>query len=778
MSKNEIWNKYEKKTMIGSGSYSYVYKGINKSTGIYVAIKEINKEKYMEKTKLCFQESDIMKKLNFENSISLIETYETEQNYYIIMDFCICNLEEYLKMRNECFSIYEIFELLKQLNNTFKYLYKNNLIHRDIKPSNILLSIDKVNKIKFKLSDYGTCIDLNTKNLTNTRAGTPLTMAPEILKGESFSNKCDIWSLGIVIYYMLFRNYPYNGNGEYQIIKDIESNKKLTLTNDNDLNNLILRMLTPNIDKRISWEEYFNHPFFKKNIFESESKLFEYNLKCNKHNQLMNSYCLSCKNNICELCLNEHKSHEIYPFYQIGFNKEEFNEIQNLIDEIENNFISFTKIKNNIESLIKTMKLIKNNSTIYDKDIKKNYKQYFINYLKNLNDKLLIDGNLYSLNLLENNNYIVCEYEIKDEDLNKEIQIINSFEESKRQNQYYRGEENENQIKENCQLYLNNQKKKFCYKMKFSKKGKYQIKFCFKQLLTNINYMFSDCSSLISIDLSHFNSSNVTNMRSLFYNCSSLKIINFTNFDTYNVINMRGLFYGCSSIEKLDLSHFKTNNTRIMTAMFLNCSSLKTLNLSNFDTNNVYDMQCMFYGCSSLESLNISNFNPKNVINMREMFDNCSSLSSLDLSNFNAENVTDLSGMFFKCSSLQKLDLSKINTIDTLNFSIMFSGCSSLNSLNLSSFNTSYAGYMNEMFNECSSLISLDLSNFNTNKVSNMRGMFWDCLSLESLNLNNFNTECVYIMEDIFSGLRTDCKIITKDNKLLKEFENYIMKNK
>ncbi len=770
--KNEIWNEYEKKCIIGSGSYSYVYKAFNKNTGLYVAIKEINKEKYKERTNLVFNESDIMKKFNIENSISLKDTFEDEQNYYIIMDLCVCNLEEYLKMREECFSIYEIFESLKQLNNILKDLYKNNLIHRDLKPSNILLSIDKVNKLKFKLSDYGTCIELDKAKLTNTRTGTPLTMAPEILKGESFSNKSDIWSLGIIIYYMLFRKYPYTGNVEYQILKDIESNKKLTLTNDNDLNDLIKRMLTQDVYKRISWEEYFNHHFFKKNIFDSESNLFKFNLKCKKH-KLMNSYyCLNCKTNLCEICLKEHKNHKIYAFYQIGFNNEEIDEIQNLINELENNFILFTKIKNDIKSLIKTMKLIKDNSTIYDEDNKNNYKNYFINYLKTLKDNLLIDGNLYPLNILENNNYIKCEYEIKDEDINKEIQILNSFEEYKRQNQYIRGEENEKQIKESCQVYVNNQKINFCYKLRFSQKGKYQIKFIFKKLLTNINYMFSDCSSLISIDLSHFNSSNVTNMRSLFLKCSSLKNVNFTNFDTYNVINMRGLFYGCSSLETLDLSHFKTNNTKNMCSMFLNCSSLKMLNLSNFDTENVYDMQCMFYGCSSLKSLDISSFNPKNVINMREMFDKCSSLSSLDLSKFNAENVTDLSGMFYKCSSLQNLDLSKINTIDTTNFNIMFSGCSSLKTLNLSSFNTTYVGYMIEMFNECSSLITLDLSNFITNNVSNLRGMFLDCSSLKSLNLNNFNTQYVYDMKDIFSGLRKDCEIMTNDKNLLNEFEN------
>ena len=71
----------------------------------------------------------------------------------------------------------------------------------------------------------------------------------------------------------------------------------------------------------------------------------------------------------------------------------------------------------------------------------------------------------------------------------------------------------------------------------------------------------------------------------------------------------------------------------------------------------------------------------------------------------------------------------------------------------------------------------MDLSNLITNKISNIRGMFWNCLLFKSLNLNNFNTESVYIMEDISLGLRGDCKINTKDEKILKKFENYIMEN-
>ena len=131
-----IWNKYEKGKRIGYGSYSNVFKAKNKETGNYVAIKEIDKEKFQSSSKSYFTESDIMVKINTENSIKLIETIDTPDFYYIIMELCICNLEDCLKIRENPFSTNEVREVLLQLNNTFKILQKTKIVHRDLKPSN------------------------------------------------------------------------------------------------------------------------------------------------------------------------------------------------------------------------------------------------------------------------------------------------------------------------------------------------------------------------------------------------------------------------------------------------------------------------------------------------------------------------------------------------------------------------------------------------------------------------------------------------------------------
>ena len=451
-------------------------------------------------------------------------------------------------------------------------------------------------------------------------------MAPEILLGEDYNIKSDIWSLGIIIYFMLNKEYPYNGKNEYLLFQDINSNKKLKLSNDDKLNDLITKMLKIDIDERISWDEYFNHPFFNQDI--NNIQLFKFD--CDKHSKIINNYCKECKKNICDICITEHSNHNIIPFNKIGLNDNEINRTENIFKEIDN---KFNKMKKNIKDLLMKMESFKDNKLIYENDIDNNYKEYYIKYLENINK--LLDNNeikLIDLNLPEkekSKNEIICIYDIKkgkndkDDYLNTPIGILSCYEEAKKDNKYFglKGINNENEIKENCELYLNGNKIDFCYKYKFTKEGKYTIKIIFKKPLTNINYMFYYCNKLLSIDLSNFNTNNVTNMDRIFSYCSSLTSLNLSNFNTKNVSNMSYMFY--------------------------NCSSLTSLNLSNFNTNNVIDMHSMFDGCSSLTSLNLSNFNTNNVTDMGWMFNLCSSLTSLDLSNFNTSKVTNMDKMFF-----------------------------------------------------------------------------------------------------------------------------------
>ena len=163
-------------------------------------------------------------------------------------------------------------------------------------------------------------------------------------------------------------------------------------------------MLKIDINERISWEDYFNHPFFKEDLI---------NLNCNKHNNnTINYYCKSCKNNICDNCLKEHSFHEIIPFNKIGLNENEMNKIEDLLKDINDKLNNLNKIKENIEKSINKIKLIKENTLIYENDNNNNYKEYIIKYIEKIKNKL--EFKEINLNdLLNKDNYIISIYEIK-----------------------------------------------------------------------------------------------------------------------------------------------------------------------------------------------------------------------------------------------------------------------------------------------------------------------------------------------------------------------------
>ena len=247
----------------------------------------------------------------------------------------------------------------------------------------------------------------------------------------------------------------------------------------------------------------------------------------------------------------------------------------------------------------------------------------------------IINNSFILNNNLSNDNYIIAEINIKDDDVNKNIRILNSIEEYKRSLSFEdkiikKEEENEQEIKK-CEIRINNELIPFNYFYKFKKKGKYLIKYSFKNYLTKTNYMFSDCSSLTEINLFNFITKNVTNMSGMFLGCFSLENINLFRFDTRNVNDMNYMFFRCSSLKNINLSFFDTRNVTNMSWMFSYCSSLNSIDLSNFITQIVTDMNSMFWHCSSLSKLDLSNFNTQNVTNMRDMFSGCDKLKRENL---------------------------------------------------------------------------------------------------------------------------------------------------
>ena len=197
---------------------------------------------------------------------------------------------------------------------------------------------------------------------------------------------------------------------------------------------------------------------------------------------------------------------------------------------------------------------------------------------------------------------------------------------------------------------------------------------------TTLYGFFKDLTKLETITgLEYLNTEKVTDMRSMFSNCSSLTSLDVTHFNTANVTNMGYMFYSCSSLTSLDVTHFNTAKVTDMSRMFYNCSSLTSLDVTYFNTEEVRNMSNMFDSCSSLTSLDVTHFNTANVTDMHYMFSNCVALTSLYLTNFNTEKVTYMYGMFFSCSSLTTIYASsKFVTTQVSNSSFMFSNCEKL----------------------------------------------------------------------------------------------------
>jgi surface protein len=144
-----------------------------------------------------------------------------------------------------------------------------------------------------------------------------------------------------------------------------------------------------------------------------------------------------------------------------------------------------------------------------------------------------------------------------------------------------------------------------------------------------------------------------TSLYCFFQNLTKLETITGLEYlSTEKVTRMSCMFFNCSSLTSLDVTHFNTANVTDMSCMFFNCSSLTSLDVTHFNTANVTDMMSMFSNCSSLTSLDVTNFNTAKVPDMSYMFANCLALTSLYLTNFNTEKVTNMERMFSDCRAL------------------------------------------------------------------------------------------------------------------------------
>jgi serine/threonine-protein kinase ULK/ATG1 len=244
---------------IGAGQFGEVYKGFNKLNGQDIAVKVVRRElltgKFLE---LLENEIKVLRACDNPNIIKLYDLKKTSNNFYLVLEFCNeGDMGDYLKTK-KWLTEDEAVDYLLQILNGFKSLVKNNILHRDFKLANIL----KHNGI-MKIADFGFSKLLGKDGMTGTMLGSPLNMAPEVLDGGLYTNKVDIWSIGTVFFELLFGKPAFAAGNLIDLIRTIKAKKLEIPRKVNNISpvceDLLRRMLTVDVESRITWEELFNH---------------------------------------------------------------------------------------------------------------------------------------------------------------------------------------------------------------------------------------------------------------------------------------------------------------------------------------------------------------------------------------------------------------------------------------------------------------------------------------------------------------------------------------
>ena len=261
-------NDYKLEKLIGAGTFGEIYEGLDIRSGKKVAIKRIKKKLLYENGNFLLnaynKEIEIMRLCECENSVKFFCDFDTENHRNIIMELCDKDLLCYLYERKTAFTIDEIRETFLQLNNAFRKMRNNNILHRDLKLGNVLIKFIDETKTKFipKLADYGFSKELSIYNTRTTHLGTPATMAPEIMMNMPYDDKSDLWSVGIMMYQLYYKEIPYDGMTEMEILNKIKANTPYKQPEDKNFRDLLNKIFVMNPQNRINWNDYFNHPFF------------------------------------------------------------------------------------------------------------------------------------------------------------------------------------------------------------------------------------------------------------------------------------------------------------------------------------------------------------------------------------------------------------------------------------------------------------------------------------------------------------------------------------
>ena len=264
-------NDYKKLNQLGHGQYGTVYEVKHRITDIIRAMKIVkknNKHSPEDETEI-LNETKILKTMDHPNIVKIFDFYSNDDNYSIIMENCkegsLYKEIEKFGPFSESYTAYVMYQLFFAIN----YYNGMHLIHRDLKPENILISSkNKDNHFpNIKICDFGMSKIVEKQQIQNKVVGSLYYVAPEVLN-KNYNEKCDLWSCGVIMYFLLTKKIPFYGTFNDEVTEKIRKGEYDTKPLENFSANsldLLKKLLTLDVNKRITVQECLQHPWFKDN---------------------------------------------------------------------------------------------------------------------------------------------------------------------------------------------------------------------------------------------------------------------------------------------------------------------------------------------------------------------------------------------------------------------------------------------------------------------------------------------------------------------------------
>ncbi|OEL29166.1 Serine/threonine-protein kinase ATG1a [Dichanthelium oligosanthes] len=247
--------EYKLQMLVGQGSFAKVFRAAHRRTGARVAVKAIDRRRVDRLDKRAhagiLKEREILKSIDHPNILRLIDTIDTTDMMYLILEYCDGgDLDAFLQKHGRL-PVATAKDLMRQLAEGLKVLRERNIVHRDLKPQNLLLSMND-GAIILKIGDFGFA---KHENLAATICGSPYYMAPEIWQGKDYDAK------------LVTGEVPYKGATCFQLHQNVLASDELNFPSEleadlcPDCIDLCRRLLHRDPRMRISFEEFFNHKF-------------------------------------------------------------------------------------------------------------------------------------------------------------------------------------------------------------------------------------------------------------------------------------------------------------------------------------------------------------------------------------------------------------------------------------------------------------------------------------------------------------------------------------